>query len=324
MDKISIIIPVYKVEKYLENCIKSVVNQTYKNLEIVLVDDGSPDSCPQICDDWAKKDSRIKVIHKQNEGVSKAVISGINFATGDYLTFLDSDDYVSELFVEKLYNAIIENNADISVCNYTKVFDDKEVRIDEIKKNVVFEKGKNIDNCIYLYSGYEGYYLAPCRWNKMFKRDIVLKSIEFLNTEISMGEDVNMTFYSLSTANKIALITDNLHYYRQISSSLSNAKRNNWVHYEKLLKQMFVMNNSLNLNLECFIYKHFASSFINECMKYAVENYSTKELKQFLGNEYLTECVVNMPKDSIKKKIYYWALKAKNVFMIKLALKFMK
>ena len=92
--KISIIIPVYKVEKYLDKCVESVVNQTYKNLEIILVDDGSPDNCPKMCDEWAEKDKRIKVIHKENGGLSDARNFGIEKATGDYLMFLDSDDYL--------------------------------------------------------------------------------------------------------------------------------------------------------------------------------------------------------------------------------------
>ena len=107
-DLITIVIPVYKVEKYLEKSINSVINQTYQNLEIILVDDGSPDNCPQICEKYAKKDNRIKVIHKENGGLSDARNAGIDIAKGKYITFIDSDDYVTDDYVELPSFAISE------------------------------------------------------------------------------------------------------------------------------------------------------------------------------------------------------------------------
>ena len=101
-EKISIIVPIYNVEKYLDRCIESIVGQTYKNLEIILIDDGSPDNCPQMCDEWAKKDDRIKVVHKENGGVSLARNKGMDIATGTYIGFVDSDDYIDKNMYEKL------------------------------------------------------------------------------------------------------------------------------------------------------------------------------------------------------------------------------
>lgn len=105
--------PIYNVEKYLNKCIESIVNQTYENLEIILVDDGSPDNCPQICDIWAEKDSRIKVIHKENQGLGLARNTGIDNATGDYICFFDSDDYVSSDIIEKCVNTVGNTSADV-------------------------------------------------------------------------------------------------------------------------------------------------------------------------------------------------------------------
>ena len=116
--KVSIIVPIYKVEKYLTNCIETLVNQTYKNIEIVLVDDGSPDGCPKMCDEWATKDSRIKVVHKQNGGLMNAWKDGVTVSTGELIAFVDSDDYVELEYVEVLVDTLIKNNADISVCDY--------------------------------------------------------------------------------------------------------------------------------------------------------------------------------------------------------------
>ena len=116
MDLISVIVPIYKVEEYLDCCIRSIINQTYSNLEIILVDDGSPDGCPEICDAWVKKDSRIKVIHKENGGLSDARNAGMVIASGEYVAFIDSDDRVESEFIQKLYNVITEHNADIAEC----------------------------------------------------------------------------------------------------------------------------------------------------------------------------------------------------------------
>ena len=106
---ISVVLPIYNVENYIEKCMESVLNQTYKNIEIILVDDGSPDNCPIICDQYVKEDNRVKVVHKENGGLSDARNAGIKVANGDYITFIDSDDYVDKDYVEFLYNTIEEN-----------------------------------------------------------------------------------------------------------------------------------------------------------------------------------------------------------------------
>ena len=118
---VSIIVPVYKVEKYLDKCIESIVGQTYENLEIILVDDGSPDNCPAMCDRWAEKDSRIKVIHKENGGLSSARNAGLDACTGEYIYFLDSDDYIAENCIEMLFNTIISDGSDMCIGNLMSV-----------------------------------------------------------------------------------------------------------------------------------------------------------------------------------------------------------
>ena len=122
---ISIIVPIYKVEQYLGRCVESIVNQTYKNLEIILVDDGSPDNCPAMCDNWACKDARIKVVHKQNGGLSDARNAGMDIAKGEYIAFVDSDDYVRSDMYELLYNNMQENESDISACGVEMVREDE-------------------------------------------------------------------------------------------------------------------------------------------------------------------------------------------------------
>ena len=142
MAKISIIVPVYNVEKYIFECVDSLINQTYKNLEIILVDDSSPDNCPQICDEYAQKDDRIKVIHKPNGGLSDARNAGIESATGEYLMFVDSDDYIALDMIEQLIYGISVVNAGIAVCDYTS--DDRALDIGINKKVEVLSSKKAI------------------------------------------------------------------------------------------------------------------------------------------------------------------------------------
>jgi glycosyltransferase involved in cell wall biosynthesis len=128
---ISIIVPIYKVEKYLSKCVESIVHQTYENLEIILVDDGSPDRCGGMCDEYAAKDNRIKVIHKQNGGLSDARNAAIDIAKGEYVSFVDSDDYVTLDYIESLYNNLVKYNADISVSVLCRVMEQNVMEVDK-------------------------------------------------------------------------------------------------------------------------------------------------------------------------------------------------
>lgn len=138
-EKISIIVPVYNVEPYLRQCLDSVVNQTYRNLEIILVDDGSPDNCGTICDEYAAKDKRIHVVHKENGGISSARNAGLAICKGDYISFIDSDDFVSPYFIEVLYHGIELYNSDISSLRYSEFF------IDNQEKEIHF--AETSDDC---------------------------------------------------------------------------------------------------------------------------------------------------------------------------------
>lgn len=140
---ISIIIPVYKVENYIHRCIDSIINQTYQNLEIILIDDGSPDRCGEICDDYAKKDKRIRVIHKRNEGQSEARNQGLALATGKYIGFVDSDDYIKNNMFEVLYHNIIEYGVQIAIGNIVTVSKNKK-EIVENHKEIEFYKNEEI------------------------------------------------------------------------------------------------------------------------------------------------------------------------------------
>lgn len=162
-DLITIVIPIYKVEKYLKKCINSVLNQTYQNLEIILVNDGSPDNCPQICEQYAEKDNRIKVLHKENGGLSDARNAGIDIAKGKYITFIDSDDYVTNDYVEYMYKLIKKYNTKMSTCEAQRVNTEKEASITEYTENIevltkkelfykiLFAQKSDVSACFKLY-----------------------------------------------------------------------------------------------------------------------------------------------------------------------------
>ncbi len=148
---ISVIVPVYKVENYIHECVDSIIAQTYTNLEIILVDDGSPDNCSKICDEYAEKDSRVKVIHQENGGLSAARNAGLDIATGDYIGYVDSDDYIELNMYEELYEAIKEYNSDLSICgvkkfeleNRLEVYGNKSLTKNEFLKELLSENVKS-------------------------------------------------------------------------------------------------------------------------------------------------------------------------------------
>ncbi len=167
---ISVIVPVFKVEKYLDNCIESLVNQTYKKLEIILVDDGSPDNCPAICDKWSEKDERIKVIHKNNEGVSSARNAGLDVAEGSFIGFVDGDDIVSEDFYETLLDEALKNEADVSACAFSYLNDNYGI----YKKELSYIKSPRQYTSTELLNEYfdscKGEWVSFC--NKIIKSDL--------------------------------------------------------------------------------------------------------------------------------------------------------
>lgn len=202
-DSISVIIPIYKVEEYLDACITSVVNQTYSNLEIILVDDGSPDNCPQMCDEWARKDSRIQVIHKPNGGLSDARNAGIEISTGAYIAFVDSDDFIKPDMLEKLHTALAKENADIAACGILTCEGDKQTAWG--CQNVV---GAPEQIYALLYND-TAYPVAAC--NKLYRRSCW----ETLRFPVGKTcEDAFTTYQLIHNARRIVMIPEALYCYR--------------------------------------------------------------------------------------------------------------
>lgn len=215
-DKISIVVPIYKVEKYLDKCIESLVQQTYRDLEIILVDDGSPDACPKMCDNWAKKDNRVVVIHKKNGGLSDARNVGIEAATGEYISFVDSDDYLSMDFFEILKDALKNNNADIAMSEVLLKYEDK-----SLIKATKFTKNKEV--CI---PGIDAIYDNDIRynmtaWAKLYKSEL------FDGVKFPVGrlhEDEFVFFKIFAKCNLFVIDNNAKYYYIQRGTSIMYTK----------------------------------------------------------------------------------------------------
>ena len=212
MDLISVIVPVYNVEAYLDRCIESIVNQTYQNLEIILVDDGSPDNCPAMCDSWAAKDSRIRVIHKENGGLSDARNVGMALATGEYIAFVDSDDYIAPEMYQLLYERMVTDDCDISACGVEMVFEDgSPAYLLTRAGNCVLEREAAMEAVIQ-----ESWLKQPV-WYKLYKSKVVR---HLLFPVGKCHEDVFWTWQAVASAEKVSVFDTPCYFYVQRSGSI--------------------------------------------------------------------------------------------------------
>lgn len=218
MELISIIVPIYKAEAYLDKCIQSIAQQTYKNIEIILVDDESPDKCPEICDKWAAKDNRVIVIHKPNGGVSSSRNTGLARATGEYIAMVDSDDYISENMIERLYTALKNNDADLSLCDFDKGKEENYIFDNTTAENEIIDAKTALERS-YIDSHKALQYIAP--WGKLYKKSL-FDNLEYPNGKIF--EDIYITHQILCRCNKIVVIDSIMTYYFQHSDSIMNKK----------------------------------------------------------------------------------------------------
>lgn len=211
---ISVIVPVYQVHEYISDCITSLRNQTYQNLEIILVDDGSEDGSGEICDIEAKKDERIKVIHQENAGLSEARNVGIRMSKGEYIAFVDSDDLVSDRFVETLYQLIRKYDADISVCDYSR---------DYLKKQNAKEYAVSSKKMLAQWHGKRKRIETVC-WNKLYKRSVLINDSGEIFPIGKKHEDVYTSHIFVEKADKIAITDDKLYLYRERKNSITFGK----------------------------------------------------------------------------------------------------
>lgn len=230
---ISIVVPIYNVEKYLERCLKTLLSQTYENIEIILVDDGSPDGCPAVCDAYAQKDARIRVIHQENAGLSAARNAGIDIAKGEYLAFVDSDDYIAADYIESLYHLLQETGCAIAQCRFTYV-QGEPLAVDENQSFRIY-RGESLMEQLYGPEDQATYFVVA--WNKLYRRDL------FWETRYPVGrihEDEATTYKLFHQGRKLAFLDRALYgYYTENTGSITavfSRRRLQWLtaHEERI------------------------------------------------------------------------------------------
>lgn len=330
---VSVVIPVYNVEKYLDRCIESVINQTYQNLEIILVDDGSPDRCPQMCDMWAEKDSRIKVVHKKNEGLGMARNTGIACATGEYICFLDSDDYIDLQVIEKAIRLADSTESDIVLFGMTLVdargrttaiLPPKTVKQVYMKEEVKGDLLPNLLDSSNPSVKAENLCMSMC--TNLFRMELIRKA----NWQVvSEREIISEDYYSMlvlyNCVQKVAVLPEAAYYYCSNSSSLSHTYRE-----DRFLQVKKFYNSAL-----CVAEENNYGVKVEEQLKRVFLGLSSGAIKQIVLSHnrfikkvrFLTEivwddtiqrvlkstCKENYTK---KQRLFYWLVKKKCVFLV--------
>lgn len=219
----SFVVPIYNAEKYIHKCITSILNQVYDNFEVILVDDGSPDNCPQICDEYARKDNRIKVIHQINSGVVAARKAGVSVATGDYIVCIDGDDWIDEYYLSEFAAEIKKSNPDIVCCAYYHAKGGNNLPMSLGLVHRYYDREK-IENELfpYLIEDEKGRYFPSMLWAKAIRTSLFKKNQ--MERYVRIGEDQACIKPCVYNASSLCYIDRNLYYYRINKSSATKAK----------------------------------------------------------------------------------------------------
>lgn len=301
---ISIIVPVYNCEKYLDTCIKSLLRQTYKNIEIILVDDGSADKSPLICDIYAGLDNRVKVLHQINLGVSAARNSGINLSRGEFLTFVDSDDYISETYCEKMF-VQIDDSTDLVIgrtiaVNNGRYIDDgyKGGDVDtfntSVEKNILY-RSIFVDNP--LINKYP--HISTCS-AKLFRKKTLIENAILYNTELKIYEDAIFNTQAINASRVVKLIGEKIYFYRFNSLSGSNCFDFSILdQYDKIYDYFKYFGNDISY------------SYTEYCNYFAIKNLNTILLNFFRFTHNRRE-FKKLLKEIRKRDVYLMAIKSVN------------
>ena len=298
MVKVSIIVPVYNVEKYIDRCLKSLVNQTLKDIEILIIDDGTPDNSINICERYSKNDNRIKIFNKKNEGLGLTRNYGIKKASGEYVAFIDSDDYVDLDYYEKLYNKAKKTNADVCFSDFKNVTEKNEILDDNIRcipfkddiidSNSVLLNMLNVPTCNKDITNYMGMSV----WRAIYKLDIIkTNNIFFVSERKYISEDIVFNFDFLENSKVVSFIRDSYYYYCYNNNSLTNVYRNDRFYKNKILIKELI-DKSKKYGKENELKSGIANLFID---------YVRASIKQEVNNSGKTKKEI---RKSVEKIIY--------------------
>lgn len=244
--KVSVIVAVYKAEAFLEQCINSVLHQTFSAFELILVNDGSPDKCPEICDEFARRHSNVKVIHQKNAGQTAARKAGLQQAKGDYVLLADSDDWLEPTMLEAMFENATTTKADIVTCNMYFHTNGHRQEVNQPIPKGTFNR-QELQEKIYpimLYSGRFFYFgVAAAMWNKLFKRSLLLPNIMHIDEQIKIGEDGVATYGAFLSAKRVSVISDHLYNYRNDNASITRTyTEEQFTNAQKLINALHEVN----------------------------------------------------------------------------------
>lgn len=296
--KISIVVPIYKVEQYLDKCVRSLVNQTYQEIEILLVDDGSPDRCPDMCDQYAKADNRIKVIHKANGGLSDARNFGLKEAVGEYILFVDSDDYIDLDTCERFISIIKDKKPDIVVGNAYRLENNKK----HLMKHSLNTNGKMISGPEYLKEELKSGSMYMAAWLNLYNKNFLIKN----KLEFSVGllhEDEEFTPRAFLKASDV--IGTDIFFYnyliREGSITTAKNKLRNAEHMMKICKELEKVYNTVQeQELKSLLNDSLVNKFLNT---FQVAGLYKKEFKYLVDKKFLTGKALTK-RNKIRVKIF--------------------
>jgi glycosyltransferase involved in cell wall biosynthesis len=301
MKLVSIIIPVYNSEKYLEKCLSSVLNQSYKNIEVILIDDGSSDNSLEIIKKYAKNDRRIKYKSQENKGQSHARNVGIKMSKGDFIVFVDSDDWLDETFISRMYSKMIKENADLIICNH-RIHTPKKVR--EINNNI--ESHLSSEEAFrYMLNGK----ISHVCWAKMYKADII-KNCGYLFPEGKTNEDLFIVSVWMLTAKNIYILNECLYNVRHRSGSVTNSFSEKFIDLLDILDmlQEFLKEKGLYKNFE-EDYRFKYQSLIIYLINYGIRFNSMSFVENVINNSKLNIKDFETRKFPLPRKIMVMILK---------------
>jgi len=334
--KVSIIIPIYNVEKYLDRCVKSILSQTLKEIEIILVDDGSPDGCPAMCDEYAKQDSRIKVIHKKNEGLGFARNSGLEVATGEYVAFVDSDDFVDLQMYERLFVTAKKQNLDTCYCGFIRHYENGSVKTKiEVSNYTEFNGNNSISDFLLDMVGPEPSFRSDvkymmCVWKAIYSKTLIDKyKIRFCSERQFVSEDIIFHLDYLPKASKVGFIPDNLYYYcingtTTLSNTYSREKFERNKTFLKEVKRKLDVLYPTNVYLNhyyrmCFLYLRVSITQEINSQQYPNKN----NVKELLNDEFFKPMLKYYPysRMDIKHRFIFFLIKYKCDYLLSFLLK---
>lgn len=237
---VSIIIPVYNVEQYLEECMVTILEQTYANLDIILVDDGSKDGSGRMCDEYAAKDHRVQVLHKQNGGLVSAWVAGVESSKGEYLAFVDSDDWVEPDMLEKLVGQTDGSGREIICSNYIieKTEKKQSVKVTQSAKPGIYDRNRMETELFPYLLGQEERRIHASRCMKLISKELIVNNIQYADMRLTMGEDLNIMFSAMLDANRIVVMEEGYFYhYRFVDASMAHKYNPNLCEKIELLYQ---------------------------------------------------------------------------------------